>query len=332
MEDVASRAGVSRALVSIVFRDQPGASAATRARVRAAAAAIGYVPDQRARLLGRRRTGLLGVAFGLRLDFHGQLVEELYRAADAAGFGLALSAFGPSRSETEATASLVAYRCEGLVLVGPTGRSAALGPVAGTPTVVLARAVQREGIVVVRTDDRRGARLAAEHLIGLGHRHLVHVDGGRAPGAAERRQGFRRAVERAGLSGSLLAGGLTEAEGLRAGDVLVRRRRGRTAPTGVVAFNDRCAFGLVTALRRAGARVPEDLSVVGFDDSRLAALPGVDLTTIRQDAAGLADHAVAQILARLPGAGPARATREIRETVVAPELVVRSTTIGPAVP
>ena len=86
MEDVAARAGVSRALVSIVFRDAPGAGEQTRARVRAAAAELGYRPDTRARLLGRSRTGLVGVVFGVRHTFHTDLVESLYTAAEPAGY------------------------------------------------------------------------------------------------------------------------------------------------------------------------------------------------------------------------------------------------------
>ena len=97
MEDVASRAGVSRALVSIVFRDMPGASDATRQRVRDAARAIGYAPDQRARLLSRRRSGLLGVQFGVEHPFHGEVVEALYAAAAGSGYDVALSAVAPSR-------------------------------------------------------------------------------------------------------------------------------------------------------------------------------------------------------------------------------------------
>ena len=101
MEDVAARAGVSRALVSIVFRNQPGASEATRQRVREVASMLGYAPDQRARLLGRKRSGQVGVAFGLQHGFHGELVEAMYAAAEHAGYELVLTGFAPSRSEDE---------------------------------------------------------------------------------------------------------------------------------------------------------------------------------------------------------------------------------------
>src|SRR3954447_1153208 len=110
MADVAARAGVSRALVSIVFRDQPGASEATRLKVREAAQALGYAPDQRARLLSRSRTRLVGVVFGLQHEFHGEVVEALYAAAAPHGYEIALSGSAPGRDETAAVASLLSYR------------------------------------------------------------------------------------------------------------------------------------------------------------------------------------------------------------------------------
>src|SRR5687767_6073717 len=114
MEDVAAHAGVSRALVSIVYRDVPGASDATRARVLAAGAELGYRPDHRARLLGRQRTRLIGVTFDVRQSFHGDLIDSLYSEAESLGYDLTLSAVTPSRPETQAIQSLLDYRCEAL--------------------------------------------------------------------------------------------------------------------------------------------------------------------------------------------------------------------------
>ena len=107
LEDVAARAGVSRALVSIVIRDAPGASPATRERVRRAADELGYQPDARARLLSRGRSRLLGVVFGVQHAFHGDLVDGLYPAAGRAGYDIALSAVTPRRDEQDAVRSLL---------------------------------------------------------------------------------------------------------------------------------------------------------------------------------------------------------------------------------
>lgn len=328
--DVARRAGVSRALVGIVLRDQPGASQENRDHIRAVAAEIGYVPDRRAQLLSRKRTGTIGVAYSLTQDFHGSTVEHLYEAAERVGLSLVLSGHGASRSEESAVSTLLAYRCEGVVLVGSGCRSQYLEQIAGQiPTVVVFRSARRRGIGVVRTDDHAGARSATEHLLGLGHRRLIHVNGAQSPGAAERRRGFQVAVERRGLVFEELRGGPTEEAGLRVGRNLVDRLEGagpHRSPTAAVVFNDHCAVGVLAALRAGGFRVPEDLSVVGFDDSRLAGVPGVALTTIRQDTAALANQAIEQLATRIKNRHlPAQ------KSVVRAELVLRSTT-GPPRP
>ncbi|WP_240917021.1 LacI family DNA-binding transcriptional regulator [Nocardioides sp. HDW12B] len=341
MLDVARRAGVSRALVSIVFRDAPGASDATRERVRAAAAELGYRPDQRARLLGRHRTRTVGVVFGLHREFHGQVVEDLYRAAEGSGYELALGASAPSRGEAQAARALLDYRCEALVLLGPTLSVAALEDLAAAvPVVVVARAVRSSAVDVVRTDDVAGARMATDHLLDLGHTAVAHVDGGRAPGAAERRRGYRAALAARGLSAGarVVPGGLDEASGEVAAAALLD---GRPTVTAVTAFNDHCATGLLFAARARGSSVPGHLSLVGYDDSAVARLGSVQLTTVAQDSPALATAALGLALRRLED-GPSTPNGDgvrdrgrggdsggRREVVVPPRLVVRGTTAPP---
>src|SRR4051812_6372246 len=119
MADVAERAGVSRALVSIVFRGVPGASPATRQRVMQAAEDLAYRPDQRARLLGSNRSRTIGVVFGLNHEFHAEMVEALYRSVEATDYDIALGATAPTRDEHRAVQALLDYRCEALILLGP---------------------------------------------------------------------------------------------------------------------------------------------------------------------------------------------------------------------
>ncbi len=149
LADVAREAGVSVALVSIVMRDAPGASDATRARVRDVADRLGYVPDQRARLLRSADTRLLGVTFDLHQPFHGDLVEHLYAAAADQGYDVAISAVAPSRDERSAVQALRRERCDALVLLGPDlspDDLAALG--ADLPTLVVARRSGTAGVGV----------------------------------------------------------------------------------------------------------------------------------------------------------------------------------------
>lgn len=321
LADVAAAAGVSTALVSIVIRGAPGASAATRERVLRTAEELGYRPDSRARMLRSARTRLLGVVYGLQHPFHGDLVSGLYDAADRAGYQLALSAVTAHRDERRAVTDLLQDRCEALILLGPQSPTAYLAGLAERmPVVVVARSVRNRAVDVVRNADAQGMRLAVDHLVDLGHRAIVHVDGGRAPGAAERRRAYLDAVRAHGLAdrARVVPGGLTEDDGAAAARALLG---GGALPTAISVFNDRCATGVLDVLRREELAVPGDISVVGYDDSRLARLSHVDLTTVAQDSERMSALAVARAVDRLDGSPVDR-----RELVVSPRLVVRSTT------
>jgi len=301
------------------MRDAPGASDETRNRVRRAADEIGYRPDPRARRLRQLRTKLIGVMFTVGQEFHADLIDGVYLAADELGYDVVLSGVTPHRDEARAARTLVDDRCEGLVLVGPQMSSSALTDLAArVPSVVLARRVR--GVDAVRSDDTAGAVLGCEHLIGLGHREIVYLDGGRAPGAAERRRGYANAMRAAGLPEAIRPGGLTERDGAVAAEAMLASG---SLPAAAFAFNDRCALGVLDVLIRAGVKVPQDVSVLGFDDSPLASLTHVDLTTIRQDSAGLSRAAVQRLAFRLDGDGDGGRAVDVTLT---PTLVVRGST------
>ncbi len=325
MEDVAARAGVSRALVSIVFRGVPGASDETRARVLAAARELDYRPDTSASRLGRGRTRMLGVTFAVGHAFHGELIRSLYQEADRAAYEVVLSGVTPDRPDADAVETLLAERCEALLLVGSELPAGAMGKLADRmPVVSLLRPVRNSSVGVVRTDDALGLGLAVDHLRSLGHRRIALLDGGRAAGAAERRQGYRRGMRSAPpQEAQLIAGGLTELDGATAAEAFLALG-GDRRPTGVAAFNDRCALGFSDVVRQAGRRVPGDVSVVGFDDIDQAAYPHVALTTVRQDPALLGAASVRWVTSRLDG--PAGEVSSRDGLLIEPELVVRGTT------
>jgi DNA-binding LacI/PurR family transcriptional regulator len=181
-----------------------------------------------------------------------------------------------------------------------------------------------DGVDVVRAADDEGARQAVDHLVALGHRDIVHIDGGRAPGAADRRRGYKSAMQHHGLTDRvrLVPGGLTEDHGAAAARTLLAEA---ARPTAVLAFNDHCAIGVLDTFLRARIPVPDEISVVGFDDSHLARLAHVQLTTVGQEARQLARRAVSRAVARLEGG----AADDEREVVVTPHLVIRSTTRSP---
>jgi DNA-binding LacI/PurR family transcriptional regulator len=292
--------------------------------VLAAARELGYRADRTASLLARRRSRHLGVLLDVRNTFHAELVIELDAAATALGYDLVLSTLTPARGERRAAEILLDFRCEALIMLGPDEPAGRLNALGGElPVVVVGRRVPSAAVDVVRAADERGVALAVGHLRGLGHHDIAFVDGGRGTIAADRRRGYRQAMRRRGLAAYLrvLRGDHTEQAGIRAATALVA---GESPPTAVIASNDRCAVGLVDALARLGTAVPGSISVVGYDDSALARLAHVDLTTVSQDLRGQAAQAVALAVERLEDGRTAP-----REVVLSPRLVVRGTTAPP---
>jgi DNA-binding LacI/PurR family transcriptional regulator len=317
LADVARRAGVSVALVSIVMREAPGASDVTRVRVLAVAEEIGYRPDARARLLRSGRSKLLGVVFTVQQPFHADVVTGLYDAAGKIGYELTLSAVTPHRDEATAIGGLLQDRCEALLLVGPQVPAAELAAIAERlPVVALARRIRHRAVDVIRSDDHEGSRMAVDHLVSLGHTRIAHIDGGRELAAEERRRGYRAAMAAHGLTPRVVTGGITEEDGARAAGELLADR-----PTGITVFSDLCAAGALDVLVRAGVAVPEDVSMVGYDNSSVARLAHINLTTVAQDTDTMATLSVARAVDRVDGTPVAH-----REIVIAPHLVVRGTT------
>ncbi|TPQ21479.1 LacI family DNA-binding transcriptional regulator [Streptomyces sporangiiformans] len=321
LEDVAARVGLSTASVSLVLRGVPGPSERTRDRVLKAADALGYRPDRNASLLARRRSRLLGVMVDIHSPFHAELVEHLHTAAQQVGYDLVLSTQTRTRGEQTAVETLLAFRSEALILLGPTAPAAALTALGRTtPVIAVGRRVASVDVDVVRTADEDGVGQIVDHLAGLGHRSIAYVDGGKDVIATDRRCGYRAAMRHNGLEAHIrvLRGDSTE----KAGETAARRLLGSgDLPTAVVAYNDQSAIGLLAALGRAGIAVPGAVSVAGYDDDTLSRLGCFDLTTVSQNAEEQARHAVTAAVERLDGGRTA-----FREIVLAPRLIARGTT------
>jgi DNA-binding LacI/PurR family transcriptional regulator len=291
------------------------------------AAELGYRPDTAAQVLRRTRSRHLGVLFSLQQPYEVDLAEAIYPAAERRGYHVVLGAMTAGRDERQAVEELLSFRSEAIILIAPTsGRQqlARLGQ--QIPLIEIGRRLTGDGGVdVVRVADERGAQQAVDHLVALGHRDIVHVGGARHPGAADRRRGYRQAMRRHHLQDHIriLPGDYTEESGAQAARTLLQADK---LPSAIFAANDRCAHGVIATLSRAGLDIPNDLSVVGYDDSRIARLSFVDLTTIRQDATQMAELAVEAAAQRLD---EGRTTA--RDIVVKPTLIVRGST-GPARP
>jgi LacI family transcriptional regulator len=328
--EVARVAGLSVATVSRALNDTGPVRAETRRRVLETVERLGYVPHSAARSLSTRKTMSIGV---LLPDMHGAFFSEIVRGIDLAarnaGYHLLVSGSHSDPAETAALLQTLHGRIDGLILMTP-----------GVGGAWLQKALPRRVPVVLlnddgtdghhqslRIDNRRGARLAVEHLIGLGHRAIAFLGGpvGNAD-AAERLAGYREALLAGGLplTGHLeLSGDFGEESGLQAGAkvaALVPR------PTAIFAANDAMAIGCLAALRERGLRVPEDVSLVGFDDVPIARYLTPALTTVQVPIAELGRQAMARLLAAIDGrpGHPEHPEDGPTHTVIAPTLAIRA--------
>ena len=286
IREVAQAAGVSITTVSRALNGTGRISKSTRRRVLQYAQDLGYQPNELARSLLAKSTQTIAVVVpDITNPFFPELIQGIDTVAGDRGHLVLLcdSADDPLKAWSD-LAALRRKQVDGVVLVGVRLDGDRLTAVtAGLPVVTVDREVQLSSASVVQSDHRAGARLATEHLMGLGHERIAHLTGTPGLAVAKARQaGYEDALATGGIRSDpalVVEGGFLEEDGYRAATELLDRGAKFTA---VFAANDLSAIGALAALEEHGLRVPHDVSVVGFDDIHLSSYIRPRLTTVRQ--------------------------------------------------
>jgi len=331
--DVAARAGVGAGTVSRVLNNSPRVRAATRSRVLAAIDALDYRPNPLAQGLSRGRCQTLGAV--VPFFTHASAVERLrgvVAGLDGSRYDLVLFNVESPVHRDEHLASLTRRdRADGLLIVSLVPRPADLERLAGAGVPVVLLDTRGPGVPAVVTDDAEGGRIAMRHLLSLGHERIAFIgDDPDNPlgfmSSVHREQGYRQSLAEAGIDvsdGYVAHGPHVRDVARRLTERLLARR---DRPTAIFTASDTQALGVLEGARATGLRVPDDLSVVGFDDVEVSSYAG--LTTVRQPLFESGRRAVALLLQALGDEEPPAADTHQLDL----ELVVRSTTAPPPVP
>ncbi|PZO80618.1 MAG: LacI family transcriptional regulator [Mesorhizobium amorphae] len=325
--DVAKRAGVSQSAVSRFFTPGTSVSKKTAEKVRLAAEELGYRPNVLARSLITGRSRIIGLVVAyLENYFYPEVVERLSKVLQEEGYHVLVFISSLSADNIdEITQDLLDYQVDGIVMASASLSSglAARCQAAGVPVVLFNRSQDDDRLSAVTTDNHAGGRAVAEHLLGLGHRWMGYIAGNEgASTQRDREAGFRAGLSAAGHELPRREVGNFVYE--EAQDAVRRMFARPSRPTALFVCNDHMAFAVMDVLRfELGLRVPQDVSVAGFDDVPPARWPAYDLTTVRQDVDTMVRETVATLMAAISDAdsGP-------RRVMLPTALVVRRST-GP---
>lgn len=325
---MAERAKVSRSLVSLVLQDSPQVRAEKRDAVLAAIRELGYLPSAAARSLAGGRTGIIGLlvddlsnpwyvdlARGLR---EGLKEEHLRMIVGDPHF---FTFPGESR-----ISPFLQLRVDALVIAGDVDEADLLEKAAKSiPTVVLGSpSLSMSHADLVVNDDHLGARLAVEHLIDLGHRRIAHIYGTRSEAAQRRNEGYRQAMAVHGLADHVMIAAAEEMTEHSGAAACLELMKSPDRPTAIFAANDMMAIGALTAADSLGLPVPQKVSIVGYDNTSIASIGRIALTTIDNVSYEIGRRGAERLKLRMQGGTAAPVTE-----ILPPRLVLRHSTSRP---
>ncbi len=302
--EVAKLAGVSQSAVSRVFTKGASASAATVEKVQKAAAELGYRPNvlARAMITGKSRIIGLLVAY-LDNQFYPEALERLSNALQASGYHILIFTVPNSTDNIEnVVRDLMDHQVDGIIAASVSMSSglAELCASAGIPVVLFNRGQPGSGLSAVTSANVKGGALATQALIDAGHTRIAHIAGweGSLTGR-DRQQGFEDAMADSGLTPFAIIDGMYKREIAAAS---TRQLMSGTArPDAIFVGNDHMAFAVIDTIRTMGFTVPQDVSIIGYDDVPLASWAAYDLTTVRQPVNRMVEATVTTLLAQIEG-------------------------------
>ena len=338
IHDVAREAGVSVSTVSRVIMARPNVHEATRRRVQEVVDRLGYRPSAIARGLVSQRTKTLGVVVSdISNPFYPQAIKGVEDIADEHGYTIILCNTDDDLERNRRVFSVLQeQRVDGLIVGSLRLDDPSFGQLfgTGTPVVLFNRGLPGDSVSQVVLNNRKGAELATNHLIELGRRRLVHLSGpGYAQNARERARGFTRTARAAGIAAADRRVVEVDFHPLAHGDAarpLISELLARDdRPDGILAVNDVIAANVMeTVVFELGLKVPEDVAIVGFDDSHLAASRFVQISTVRHHPYEMGARAAEMLISRIRGAQ----AKWPRKVVLEPRLAARASTLGRRVP
>jgi DNA-binding LacI/PurR family transcriptional regulator len=318
--DVAALAGVSHQTVSRVFNNQPNIRPATKAKVEEAMAQLGYQPNPAARSLVTAKSNMIGLLVSdTGLYGPAGMLNAMERQARQAGYfaiTVAVRSDSPEAWE-EGIRHLAKMHVEGIATIALRSEVLQLATsiMPNVKMVAIDADDEADQVRAVGIDNFEGAHMATQHLIELGHRQILHIAGpSTSSEASSRLRGYQKAMTEAGLKASVVQGDWTAETGYRIG---VELDLDGAAPTAIFTANDHLALGLIKALSARGVSIPEDISLVGFDDIPEAPYFLPPLTTVRQDFTQLGELAIQVLLSDLAG------TKRKKMATITPQLVLR---------
>lgn len=310
--DVAKMAGVSQSAVSRVFTPGASVAPATAAKVRAAAETLGYRPNSLARAMITGKSRMIGLVVAyLDNQFYPVAIEKLSHALQAKGYHVLLFMASNSEGEMEGLmADLLAYQVDGIITasVAISNDVTRRCSEAGIPLVMFNRGQPVSGLSSVTSANALGGRNVARFLVAGGHRRIAHISGWQgASTGRDRARGLIEGLTEAGMEPFAMIDGMYKRE--VAAEAARRLMSDANPPDAIFVGNDHMAFAVMDALRAMGLRIPQDVSIIGYDDVPMAAWGGYELTTVQQPLMRMVDATVETLLAQIRE--PARAAQNI---------------------